>query len=84
MSERVACPVKAETIGNANYLKWVQFCERSCPCQRNEELCGHPDKGLRFPHNSKEPLVSKVDEVKAAWKTYMDFGSTSDPLRYVK
>lgn len=70
MSDRVFCPVKEDTIGGPAYLKWVQFCERTCPCGNDEELCCHPLTEISFPAHSKKVLTEKVDEVTAAWEAW--------------
>ena len=69
--ERVFCPIKADTIGNSKYLRWVQFCERTCPFCKDSAVCDHPSTELRFPQNTKKVLVEKVPEVEEAWRLWM-------------
>lgn len=73
MAEYITCPVKGPTIGNAGYLRWVQFCERSCPYARNTDVCRHKTTDISFPLNSKEVLADRKDEVVAAWEKYDSF-----------
>ena len=68
--DRVFCPVKADTIGNSKYLKWVQFCERTCPYCKDAEACCHPEKEIHFPVNTKKLQADKVAEVEQAWKLW--------------
>ena len=69
MAEFVTCPA----IGNAGYLRWVQFCERSCPFCKDTDVCHHKTTDISFPLNSKEVDASRVDEVVEAWEYYDSF-----------
>ncbi len=73
MAEQIICPVKAETIGEPVYLRWVQFCESHCPFARNKSVCDHTTTEIPFPLDSKRMDASRADEVVAAWETYNSF-----------
>ena len=73
MAEFVTCPVKADTIGNSTYLRWVQFCERTCPFCKDTETCRHKTENISFPLNSKEVKADKAAEVEEAWANWSNF-----------
>lgn len=73
MADFTTCPVKAPVIGNAGYLRWVQFCENRCPLCGDDAKCHTKTADISFPLDSREMDPACADEVKAAWEAYDSF-----------
>lgn len=70
MAEYIVCPIKSEVAGNARYLRWLQFCESSCPFAHDELVCDNRPSEEHFPTDSRRVDQSRSNEVLAAWGLY--------------
>ena len=72
MSELVVCPVKAETAGTPDYLRWAQFCQSGCPFTHNKYFCDNRESDEHFPVDSRRIDASRTSEVLSAWVKYKE------------
>lgn len=70
MAEYVVCPIKTQVAGDPHYLRWVQFCESTCPFAHNTLVCDNKEIEDHFPADSRRVLQERVGEVSSAWESY--------------